>query len=76
MNCKFTVNRFRYNHRNVFRVRSRSVAGESSVGLRLYRGEPMPAYKSQENSEKAAAKMLDYHDRFEAKCGKRKRRRR
>jgi hypothetical protein len=36
----------------------------------------MPAHESQEDSEKAAAKMLDYHDGFEAKCGKRKRRRR
>ena len=78
--CTFTVNRFRYNHRDMFRVRCRSVGGESPVGSRLHRGEPMPevkdAYESQEDAEKAAAKMQEYHDRFEAKRGKRKRRKR
>ena len=78
--CKFTVNRFRYNHRDMFRVRCRSVGGESPVGSRLQRVEPMPevkdAYESQEDAEKAAAKMQEYHDRFEAKRGKRKRRKR
>ena len=80
MNCKFTVNRFRHNHRDMFRIWCRSVAGDSPVGSRLYRGEPMPevkdVYDSQEDAEEAAAKMQEYHDRFEAKRGKRKRRRR
>ena len=78
--CKFTVNRFRYNHRDMFRIRCRSVGGESPVISRLERGEPMPevkgAYETQEDAEKAAAKIQEYHDRFEAKRGKRKRRRR
>ena len=34
------------------------------------------AYESQEDAEKAAAKMQEYHDLFEAKRGKRKSRRR
>ena len=34
------------------------------------------AYDTEAEAEKAAAKMQDYHDRFEAKRGKRKRRRR
>ena len=34
------------------------------------------AYESQEDAEKAAAKMQEYYDRFEAKRGQRKRRRR
>ena len=38
--------------------------------------EVKDAYESQEDVEKAAAKMQEYHDRFEAKRGKRKRRRR
>ena len=38
--------------------------------------EVKDAYETQEGAEKAAAKMQDYHDRFEAKRGKRKRRRR
>jgi len=38
--------------------------------------EVKDAYESQEDAEKAAAKMQEYHDRVEAKCGKRKRRRR
>ena len=38
--------------------------------------EVKDAYESQEDAEKAAANMQDYHDRFEAKRGKRKRRRR
>ena len=83
MNCTFTVNRFRYNHRDMFRFRCRSVGGDSPVGSRLHRGEPMPdvkdAYESQQDAEKAAAKMQEYHDRFEeqrAKRAKRKRRRR
>ena len=78
--CKFTVNRFRYNHRDMYRVRCRSVAGESPVGSRLHRGEPMQdikdAYDNEAEAEEAAAKMQDYHDRFEAKRGKRKRRKR
>ena len=78
--CTFSVNRFRYNHRDMFRVRCRSVGGESPVGSRLHRGEPMPevkdAYESQEDAENAAAKMQGYHDRFEAKRGKQKRSRR
>ena len=57
-----------------------SAIGDSPVGSRFHRGEPMPevkdAYESQEDVEKAAAKMQEYHDRFEAKRGKRKRRRR
>ena len=57
-----------------------SAIGDSPVGSRFHRGEPMPEvkdpYESQEDAEKAAAKMQEYHDRFEAKCGKRKRRRR
>ena len=59
-----------------------SAIGDSPVGSRLHRGEPMPevkdAYESQEDAEKAAAKMQDYHDRFEeqrVKQTKRKRRR-
>ena len=64
----------------MYSVRCRSVAGENLVGPRLERGEPMPliedAYERQEDVEKAAAKMQEYHDRFEAKRGKRKRRRR
>ena len=66
----------------MFRVRCRSVGGDSPVGSRLHRGEPMPdvkdAYESQEDAEKAAAKMQEYHDRFEeqrVKQTKRKRRR-
>ena len=78
--CTFTVNRFRYNHRDMFRIRCRSVGGESPVGSRFDRGEPMPdikyAYVTEAEAEEAAAKMQDYHDRFEAKRGKRKRRRR
>ena len=41
--------------------------------------EVKDAYESQKDAEKAAAKMQDYHDRFEeqrAKRTKRKRRRR
>ena len=38
--------------------------------------EVKDAYESQKDAEKAAAKMQEYHDRFEAKRGKRKRRRR
>ena len=57
-----------------------SAIGDSPVGSRFHRGEPMPevkdAYESQEDAEKAAAKMQEYHDRFEAKRGKRKRRKR
>ena len=78
--CTFTVNRFRYNHRDMFRIRCRSVGGESPVGSRFHRGEPMPdikdAYDTEAEAEEAAAKMQDYHDRFEAKRGKRKGRRR
>ena len=32
------------------------------------------AYDTEAEAEEAAAKMQDYHDRFEAKRGKRKRR--
>ena len=38
--------------------------------------EVKDAYESQEDAEKAAANMQEYHDRFEAKRGKRKRRKR
>ena len=38
--------------------------------------EVKDAYESQEDAEKAAAKMLEYNHRFEAKRGKQKRRRR
>ena len=80
MNCKFTVNRFQCNHRDMLRVRCRSFGGESPVGSRLHRGEPMPeikdAYESQEDAEKAAAKMQDYHDRFEEQRAKRTKRNR
>tara|TARA_Y100001934_G_scaffold83761_1_gene104004 strand:+ start:127 stop:249 length:123 start_codon:yes stop_codon:yes gene_type:complete len=38
--------------------------------------EVKDAYKTQEDAEKAAAKMQEYHDRFEAKRGKQNRRRR
>ena len=34
------------------------------------------AYNTEGEAEEAAAKMHDYHDRFEAKRSKRKRRRR
>ncbi len=78
--CTFTVNRFRYNHRDMFRVRCRSVGVESPVGSRFHRGETMPdikdSYDTEAEAEEAAAKMQDYHDQFEAKRGKRKRRRR
>ena len=76
--CTFTVNRFRYNHRDMFRVRCRSVGGESQVGSRLERGEPMPqvqeSYETEAEAKQAAERMQDYHDRFEAKRCKRKRR--
>ena len=78
--CTFNVRRFRYNHRDMFRVRCRSVGGESPVGSRLERGEPMPqvqeSYETEAEAKQAAERMQDYHDRFEAKRGKRKRRRR
>ena len=78
--CIFTVNRFRYNHRDMFRVRCRSDAGESPVGSRFHRGEPMPevkeSYEMEAEAKQAAERMQDYHDRFEAKRGKRKLRRR
>jgi len=78
--CTFTVNRFRYNHRDMFRVRCRSVGGESPVGSRFHRGEPMPevkeSYETEAEAKQAAERMQDYHDRFEAKRGKRKRRKR
>ena len=38
--------------------------------------EVKDAYESQEDAEKAAAKTQEYQDRFEAKRGKQKRRRR
>ena len=82
MKCTFSVNRFRYNHRDMFRIRCRSVGGESPVGSRFDRGEPMPDIKdaydteAEAEAEEAAAEMQEYHDRFEAKRGKRKRRRR
>ena len=38
--------------------------------------EVKDAYESQEDVEKAAAKMQEYHDRFEEQRSKRKRRRR
>ena len=57
--CTFTVNRFRYNHRDMFRIRCRSVAGESPVGSRLERGEPMPqvqeSYETEAEAKEAAA---------------------
>ena len=34
------------------------------------------SYDTEAEAEEAAAKMQDYHDQFEAKRGKRKRRRR
>ena len=78
--CTFTVNRFRYNHRDMFRVRCRSVGGESPVGARFNRGEPMPevkeSYETDAEAKQAAERMQGYHDRFEAKRGKRKRRKR
>ena len=80
MKCEFNVRRFRYNHRDMFRVRCRSVGGESPVGSRFHRGEPMPevkeSYETKAEAKQAAAKMQDYHARFEAKRGKRKRRKR
>ena len=78
--CTFTVNRFRYNHRDMFRVRCRSVGGESPVGPRFNRGEPMPevkeSYETEAEAKQAAERMQDYHDRFEEKRGKRNRRKR
>ena len=78
--CTFTVNLIRYDHREIFRVRCRSVCGESLVGSRFHRGEPMPdiknAYDTEAEAEEAAAKIQDYHDKFEAKRIKRKWRRR
>jgi hypothetical protein len=78
--CTFTVNRLRYNHRDMFHVRCRKVAGESPVGSRFNRGEPMPevkeSYETGAEAKQAAERMQDYHDRFEAKRGKRNRRRR
>ena len=78
--CTFTVNRFRYNHRDMFRVRCRSVGGESPVGSRLHRGEPLPevqeSYETEAEAKQAAERMQDYHDTFEAKRAKRKRRKR
>ena len=38
--------------------------------------EVKDAYESQEDAEKAAAKMQEYNDRFEEQRSKRKRRRR
>ena len=77
--CTFTVNRFRYNHRDMFRVRCRSVAGESPVGSRFHRGEPMPevkeSHKTEAEAKQAAERMQDYHDRFEEKRGLRRKRR-
>jgi len=64
----------------MFRVRCRSVGGESQVGSRFHRGEPIPevkeSYETEAEAKQAAERMQDYHDRFEAKRGKRKRRRR
>ena len=78
--CEFNVDRFRYNHRDMFRVRCRSVGGESPVGSRFNRGEPMPevkeSYETEAEAKEAAERMQDYHDRVEAKRGKRNRRKR
>ena len=38
--------------------------------------EVKESYETEAEAEKAAASMQNYHDRFEAKRGKRKRRRR
>ena len=73
--CTFTVNRFRYS--DMFRVRCRSRV--QLVHGFIEWGEPMPEVKESYETEaekQAAERMQDYYDRFEAKRGKRKRRRR
>ena len=49
--CTFKVNRFRCNHRDMFRIRCQSVAGESPNGARLKRGEAMAEVKERYESE-------------------------
>ena len=49
--CTFKVNRFRCNHRDMFRIRCRSVAGESPYGARLKRGEAIAEVKERYESE-------------------------
>ncbi len=77
MLCKFTVNRLTDNR---YRVMVKSIVGESPIGPRLTRGEPLPitedTYDTEREALSAANKLQEYHDRFEANRGKRKKRRR
>ena len=64
--CTFTVNRFLYDHREMFRIRCRSVGGESPVGSRLHRGEPMPVVAGQIGHRRAGICDDECRDRVDA----------
>jgi hypothetical protein len=74
--CKFLVRQI---SQDCYQVKCKSVAGESPIGPRLGRGEPMPnikeSYETESEAEKARRLMEDYYGRFEAKRKKRRKRR-